>query len=180
MMKVQLTAIPAEGLEIQAEMDPASLDLEDSRLKLSEPMRIHCRLVLMEKTVFVSGNAEAPAVLQCVRCLCAVPFRLRPSFQLTLQPKKKDSAKSPGEYHELHREEMDENFYSGEEIDLGELVREQLLLAVPAYPLCRAECRGLCPHCGADRNQAVCRCAEEGAGMPTSPLQESLKRIIKK
>jgi len=179
-MKVQLTAIPTEGLEIQTEIDPASLDIEDSRLKVSEPIRLQCRLVLMEKTVFVSGDADAPTVLQCVRCLCDVPFRLRPLFQLTLQPKKKDAAKSPGEYHELHREEMDENFYSGEEIELGELVREQLLLAVPAYPLCRTDCRGLCPYCGTDRNQTVCRCAEEGAGLPSSPFQERLKRIIKK
>jgi DUF177 domain-containing protein len=179
-MKVQLTAISSEGLEIQTEMDPVNLDVEDSLIKVLEPIRVRCRLVLMEETVFVSGDADAPTVLQCVRCLCAVPFRLRPSFQLTLQPKKKDSGKSPGEYHELHREEMDENFYSGEEVDLGELVREQLLLAVPAYPLCRTDCRGLCPRCGTDRNQAVCRCAEEGVGLPSSPFQEGLKRIIKK
>jgi uncharacterized protein len=44
------------------------------------------------------------------------------------------------------------------EIDLGEAVREALILAIPEFPLCREDCRGLCARCGADLNQGECRC----------------------
>jgi uncharacterized protein len=44
-------------------------------------------------------------------------------------------------------------------IDLGNVVREELALAVPPYPLCREDCAGLCPRCGADLNAGVCACA---------------------
>ena len=48
--------------------------------------------------------------------------------------------------------------FEGDEIDLGELFREQILLAIPMTPLCREECKGLCPVCGADLNAGECSC----------------------
>jgi uncharacterized protein len=44
------------------------------------------------------------------------------------------------------------------DIDLGDAIREALILAMPEYPLCREDCRGLCPRCGADLNQGPCAC----------------------
>ena len=44
-------------------------------------------------------------------------------------------------------------------IDLGPLVRDAIVLDLPAAPLCREDCRGLCPQCGADRNEGDCSCA---------------------
>jgi uncharacterized protein len=43
-------------------------------------------------------------------------------------------------------------------IDLGPLVRDAIVLELPAAPLCREDCRGLCPQCGADRNESECGC----------------------
>lgn len=44
-------------------------------------------------------------------------------------------------------------------VDVRPAVREELVLAVDAYPLCREDCRGLCPRCGADLNRGACDCA---------------------
>ena len=60
-------------------------------------------------------------------------------------------------------------------IDLVALAREQLELAVPMKPICRPDCRGLCPTCGADRNSEPCACAappDAGVG----PLGAALRR----
>jgi uncharacterized protein len=56
--------------------------------------------------------------------------------------------------------EFDEEAYPivDDELDLGPLVRELLLLELPLAPLCRPDCRGLCPGCGADRNEESCTC----------------------
>lgn len=42
-------------------------------------------------------------------------------------------------------------------VDLGPLVREYMLLELPIKPLCRPDCRGLCPVCGANQNEGLCR-----------------------
>jgi uncharacterized protein len=59
----------------------------------------------------------------------------------------------------------------GDELDLREAVREQLLLRAPRFALCREECRGLCPTCGADRNQDDCGCVPEPAVSPWDALK---------
>ena len=51
--------------------------------------------------------------------------------------------------------------YRDEKIDLGEVVREQLYLALPMKPLCREDCKGLCPVCGVNRNRETCTCQQE-------------------
>jgi len=50
--------------------------------------------------------------------------------------------------------------YEGDAVDLDELVREQILLALPSRRLCREECKGLCPTCGADLNAGRCACEQ--------------------
>ena len=51
--------------------------------------------------------------------------------------------------------------YRDDKIDLGEVVREQLYLALPMKPLCREDCKGLCPVCGVNRNRETCTCQQE-------------------
>lgn len=73
---------------------------------------------------------------------------------------------------ELSDEELDLYSYEGESIDLEPLLREQLILAVPFAPLCREECKGLCPQCGIDRNQERCTCTP-----PIDPRLAALRDI---
>jgi uncharacterized protein len=54
------------------------------------------------------------------------------------------------------------SFLDGVKIDVAELVRENLLLALPAQPLCDEGCRGLCPRCGTNRNGGTCPCSATG------------------
>jgi uncharacterized protein len=60
----------------------------------------------------------------------------------------------------------------GDEVDLTDAVREQVLLRVPQYVLCREDCRGLCPKCGADLNAAPCDCAPDEPVSPWSALNK--------
>jgi uncharacterized protein len=58
------------------------------------------------------------------------------------------------------------------QLDLAEVVRQQLLLALPMHPVCRSACSGLCPHCGQDLNEGPCDCTEE-----TDPRWSVLKEM---
>ncbi len=59
----------------------------------------------------------------------------------------------------------------GETLELDDAVREQFLLRAPLFALCRADCAGLCPGCGADRNERDCDCVPEPAVGPWDALK---------
>jgi uncharacterized protein len=60
-------------------------------------------------------------------------------------------------------------------LDLGELIRQQLITEIPLQALCDEACRGLCPQCGANRNTGACECPEEPAGSPFAALADLLQ-----
>ncbi len=62
--------------------------------------------------------------------------------------------------------------YRDEAIDLGEVIREQLYLALPMKPLCQESCKGLCPVCGANRNRETCHCQQQWADPRMAALAE--------
>ncbi|HUR21173.1 MAG TPA: DUF177 domain-containing protein, partial [Vicinamibacterales bacterium] len=62
--------------------------------------------------------------------------------------------------------------YRDEQIDLGEVVREQLYLTLPMKPLCREDCKGLCPVCGVNRNRETCTCQQEWVDPRMAALKE--------
>src|SRR5207253_956869 len=59
-------------------------------------------------------------------------------------------------------------------VDLDDLVRQEVILAVPFSPQCRADCQGLCPQCGQDLNVGTCACAT-----PPDPRWAVLREYLK-
>lgn len=97
----------------------------------------------------VSGTVSAPWTGECRRCLQPVQGLLVAEVREIYRPR------PAGE-----RPDQDEETYplSGELLDLRLLVRDAALLALPIAPLCREDCAGLCPTCGADLNDGPCAC----------------------
>ena len=75
---------------------------------------------------------------------------------------------------ELDDHEVVVGYYDDERLDLGEVVREQLLLSLPMKRVCREECQGICPTCGRNRNTASCACAA-----PEEPVDSRLEPLRK-
>jgi uncharacterized protein len=121
------------------------------------------------RELFFDGHIGGAVLGHCARCLEAYPFDLNKDFFLVLVPR----SELPREM-DLRDEELDLSFYEGEEIDLTPLVREQIILALPSRPLCREDCKGLCPHCGANRNVQSCTCVTAG-GDPRLAVLRTLK-----
>jgi uncharacterized protein len=105
------------------------------------------------QNLFLSGRAVTEVEAQCARCLEHFRVSIEAPFSYVLAPRVAPEA-------QLEAEDLDLSFYEGEEIDVSPLVREQVLLSLPTRPLCREDCRGLCPSCGADLNSGDCRCRE--------------------
>jgi uncharacterized protein len=101
----------------------------------------------------VTAEIRAPWEGECRRCLQPIRGELRCQVRELYRP---HDAANPGE--------DDEDTYplAGEQLDLLPLVRDALLLELPLAPLCRDDCLGLCPVCGADRNVDPCGCPDPG------------------
>ena len=100
----------------------------------------------------------------CCRCLKVFKSHLDVPFHLTLAPlyesERQLKLETKSEVH-LIKEDLDFSYYEGEIFNLGTMVGEQLLLALPTQPLCKPNCKGLCQKCGKDFNKETCNCKEE-------------------
>jgi len=106
--------------------------------------------------VLISGTMTVRLAEVCSRCLKVVDREHSILLDFQFEPGLDPWDEAPGVYA------LDAN---QDEMDAGPALREELLLALPEYPLCRSECRGLCPRCGADLNEGDCDC-EEVTGDP--------------
>ncbi len=109
----------------------------------------------------VEGSIRMDGQLICGRCLGLVPWTARERFRVSLQ----DASAAPSEEEwRLSGDDLDVVFLESgcESIDLLDLVVEQIGLALPIRVLCREDCAGICPVCGANRNiSGACQCAAE-------------------
>ncbi|MBI4514258.1 MAG: DUF177 domain-containing protein [Deltaproteobacteria bacterium] len=119
--------------------------------------------------LFFQGRADGPIVGRCSRCLEEYTFALAMDFAFVFAPHRE-----LGVERQVEEEDTDLTYYEGDEVDLSPLLREQVLLALPTRPLCRENCAGLCPQCGANRNQIQCACHSE-QGDPRLAILRTLK-----
>ena len=135
------------------------------------PVKIDLRLVREGNKVLLSGRVEAELQLVCSRCLGPCRHCLSAELELIYYPL---SAGIEGD-RELKEKDLLVSYYREGTIDLKEDVREAIILAFPLKPLCRPECRGLCPHCGRNLNEEKCECREEKIDPRLAKLKELLK-----
>lgn len=111
---------------------------------------------------FASGTFKGFLTVACSRCIEPMKIQLDEKLLVTFMPKSEmpaeDDAADGEDGPEVPSEDLDLFPYDGEVVDLEPLLREQFVLAIPFAPLCREDCKGLCPQCGTDRNTAPCQC----------------------
>jgi uncharacterized protein len=93
--------------------------------------------------------------LACSRCLEDYALPVDEAFDVLYLPHAPTGA---GEERAVEDDDLSTAFYDDNVIDLGQLMQEQCYLAVPMKPLCKEDCRGLCPQCGTNFNTASCDC----------------------
>lgn len=142
------------------EVELPFFDLEDD-LQVKD-FKANFTLSRTQKGILVEGRLSAVLPVNCVRCLDAILHNLDTDFTEL--------------YAFDHRTETESELIVPEEgyIDLDPIVREYLQLDTPANPLCRADCAGLCPICGANHNQTECDCTTDAI----DPRMAKLKKLL--
>lgn len=142
----------------------------------AEPLPIGIRAHLLGESIFLEGTISGELELECSRCLACYRHPLHETFRVILEPAGARVPADPEGAAALARdglcleEEIEAGWYRGAELDLSAFLHEVLALALPVKPLCRDDCAGLCPRCGADLNHDPCSCAEVPADSPFAAL----------
>jgi uncharacterized protein len=149
-MIVQVADIPSEGLRVEgAEAFPRPF--QDPSWVLDDVD------LLVEREgddVLVTGGLEARVPQHCGRCLEPYVLRVTPQINARHVPS------VSGEEHELGADDLETDVYHNGQVDLTALLETETTLALPMKPLCKPDCRGLCPVCGVNRNDTACSCQE--------------------
>jgi len=141
--------------------DPGQIDFQDVEVEQAGPLRVEGMAELLANTdgeVRIRGTLAVRMKAPCDRCLGEAVMSLETNLDLFYRPM---SYIARDEEVEIDEGEAEIGFYEGEGMELEDVLREQILLMLPMQKVCREDCKGICPLCGRNRNEAVCQCKVE-------------------
>ena len=170
-MRIELENLEGGKGDFAHVYKPEDLNPVDERVSLSEPATVNGIVRLAGNQVFVDGHVDTRVQVECDRCLKPVELPVNADFALEyISDSDYESGRAAAELTEA---EMSVSVFDGQAIDVDEVVKEQVLLAVPSRMLCREDCQGICPECGKDRNTGDCGCTTDD----TDPRWAALKDL---
>jgi DUF177 domain-containing protein len=170
-MIIRVAEIPEDGLQIEGPgafphpFQDTSWTLDDVSLSVEKE----------GEAVFVKGTVVASVPQHCGRCLepYAVTVRSEVDARFVPNPQRR------GEEMELGVDDLETDVYDNGIVDLTALLETETTLLLPMKPLCREDCRGLCPVCGGNRNVTDCRCEVSVDDPRWAPLKSLAARLSK-
>jgi uncharacterized protein len=180
-MLITTLQLENEPLQIAEVFAPGSIDFTTGITQLS-PLPVNGKADLLVEhregnqqiadiriRAHYTGNFE----MQCARCVEPVPMPLDGDFDLIFRPQEADADSAE---RAITVDETEIGYYEGNGLLLEDVVREQVLLSLPGRALCQQDCKGLCPRCGQNLNQAICSCEDT----PVDPRWNALAGLAGK
>jgi len=168
MLKVDLGQLERRGrIRIDETVPATDPILDDVGAVL--PAGLHIRLEAQPagRDMLVRGRLEGEAQAECRRCLREVRSRVDEEVTWLYRSGVSEAEAEASDAYAVPP--------GAREIDLAAAVREHVILAVTGFPVCDEACRGLCPQCGANLNEASCDCRETAADPRWAALQQPLE-----
>jgi uncharacterized protein len=172
-MFIDINKIHPDGVVVDDELRLPDLEGPSGEKLAVSGARIQARAVPGKRGVELTGRLTATVHLACSRCLETMPVDVASEFFLRLVPDAVEFAAGDAEVSE-----EDASLFYVEEgrADLRKVATEQIYLDLPLKPICSEDCRGLCPVCGANRNQTECGCEAETVDPRLAPLSRFKSR----
>jgi uncharacterized protein len=167
-MIIRVSELEEQGLRID-DVQPLASALADPSWRLES---VALEVEADGSEVFVQGRVVVTVPQTCGRCLEVFPGRVDTPIDVRLVPKP-----AAADSVELGADDLDVDFYDNDELDLARIVENETTLALPMKPLCRDDCRGLCPACGANSNVAPCTCAPRSPDPRLAALRDLAARL---
>ena len=157
-MFLNIKEMEVRRIQFDESFEPGEIDFSDIGLRQVTPIHTAGSARILDNTggeIRIQGRYSATLEADCDRCLAVASYPLDKSFDLFYRPPPADL-----EVDELKIDEGEAEigFYEGLGLELADVIKEQILLALPMQRVCREECKGICPVCGANRNEVACEC----------------------
>ncbi|TAM83602.1 MAG: DUF177 domain-containing protein [Acidobacteria bacterium] len=148
---------------------PGALDFQGTEFRQAGPLKVDAEAELAGREIRVRGHVSGAIESACDRCLEQIEIPVELDFDLPYRPMQEIARE---EEVEVGEDELKVGFFSGDGVNLADVVKEQVLLSVPMKMVCRPDCRGLCPVCGVNRNARECGCSSQLADSPFASLKK--------
>ena len=135
MIKISIRDIPASGLDIDQNIPKEGIGLSSEEVDIKSLLNVKAHLEKVGNFVIADTHVKAEFGYMCTRCLQELYSTEERSYKFDI--------------------EIDP---SNEYIDLGEEIRQEIIMANPPKVLCSKSCKGICPGCGANLNKEQCKC----------------------
>jgi uncharacterized protein len=176
-MFIEIHELERHPVDFDENLPPGAIDLGND-VRQSSELHTSGRAQLVEehhgkhkliKDIRLNGELSTSVELACARCLEPVVQNVKRDFDLLYRPLGVDAGR---EEAPVSGAEAEISYYEGEGLLLEDVLREQVLLAVPLKAVCRQDCKGLCPQCGTNLNVTQCSCAEPVEDQRWSALKD--------
>ena len=181
-MLIEIKELEAHAVEFDEQIAPGVIDL-GPEIHQSGNLAAAGRAQLVREhhgkhqhinDIRVAGEFATKVELLCARCVEPIARDVSNNFDLLYRPLGSDAGK---EELSVTAAEAEVGYYQGAGLLLEDVLREQVLLALPLKATCREECRGLCPHCGKNLNVEQCDCAEAMEDPRWSALKDIREKL---
>jgi len=160
--------------EVARQYTPEAFTLTGEDFRIVAPVKLTARVSKDAQKVRLAGRVQTTLETDCGRCLEPFTVPVDAKLDLMFLPETGDGAVQVAGEKEVREEDTGVSFYKDETIDLGEVMRDEFFLVLPMKPLCKDDCKGLCPICGVNWNRDVCTCKEEWVDPRLAPLKKFL------
>jgi len=173
-MFIDINEIAEDGLQFDTPVEVSLPEAElDGSVELIEA-RLGGTARPGERGIEFRAHLAAKARLTCSRCLERFDSAIATDFRLTIVG---EAVECGPDEMEVRKEDTTLFSAEGGIAEFGAIAAEQIYLELPLKPVCKPECRGLCPTCGTKRNDVECGCHEEAVDPRLAPLMEWKNRM---
>ena len=166
--------------DVVRQFPPDAFDLKGEDFRIVAPVQLTARVTKDSEKVRLVGRLQTTLETDCGRCLDPFTIPVDAGLDMLFLPEAEKAQSAAGEDEddetEVREADAGVGFYKNDTIDLGEMMRDEFYLALPMKPLCRADCKGLCPVCGVNWNRETCECRAEWVDPRMEPLKKLLDR----
>src|SRR5438067_2304022 len=168
---VDLKDLVHDKVHFEASFEPGIVDFGTENIRQIGQLDWSASAERAGEEIRINGSLTTTLELMCSRCLDPARTSIQKPFDLFFR--ERDEAMFDEDEVELDETETRTAFFTGTKLAMGDILREQILLALPMKALCRVDCKGLCPTCGTNLNSGNCNCPRE----EFSPHMDSLVAI---
>jgi uncharacterized protein len=173
---VDLKDLVSDKISFSASFEPGVVDFGSENVRQVGVLDWAATAERAGEEIRINGTLSATMESMCSRCL--EPARVGISKPFDLFFRERDEAMfDEDEEVELNDVDTRTAFFTGTKLAMGDILREQILLALPMKALCGVDCKGLCPTCGTNLNSGSCNCPKEDFNPHMDTLLEIKRRL---